>query len=399
MTGRNSNGAGCVKQLPSGSYRWQITLGFDERGKQLLKSGTEKTRQLAERARVQALADHQRGLLPVPSQIRVSDWMEKWLALKKPSLAAKTYANYEYVLRKHLLPLLGSRKVQELKPSDVRSAYVQLADRGFSKSLLHQVRVILRQGLQEAMMDEIVGRNVAEVARLPGFRKGRPARALTTDETTTFLKAAYGTRLGVLFEFMVSTGLRRGEGCALRWEHLDLQAGMLFVRDNVTVVNGKATLGTPKTESAVRDLHLPPETVALLREHRAAQLLERAGAEVWEETGHVFTNARGQRLYPDSLTKLARNLAAGAGLGHVRFHDLRHTYASLMLARGVPMEVVSEKLGHSRTSTTADIYRHVYVEEHQQHTLSLSELLAPRPLKLRSAAMAVPQDGQDHRVA
>ena len=399
MTVRKNNGEGCVKKLPSGSYRWQITLGFDERGKQLLKSGTEKTRQLAERARIQGLADHQRGLLPIPSQLRMEDWLHKWLTLKKSSLAPKTYANYEYVTRKHLLPLLGTRKVQELKPSDIRTAYVELADRGYSKSLLHQVRVILRQALHEAMLDEIVARNVAEVTRLPSFRRGKTARALSAEEAAIFLKAGYETRLGALFEFMVATGLRRGEACALRWEHVDLPGGQLFVRENLTVVNGRSTLGPPKTESGIRDLHLSPETVTLLREHRAAQLAERAGARVWEETGQVFTNARGQRLYPDSLTKLARKLAARAGLGRVRFHDLRHTYASLMLSRGVPMEVVSEKLGHSRMSTTADIYRHVYAEEHQQHTLALSDMLTPRPLKLRSAALEVPELDQDHRVA
>lgn len=390
MAGRRENGEGCVKQLPSGSYRWQITLGFDPHGKQLLKSGTERSRREAERARVQALADHQRGLLPMPSQIRLADWLPRWLELKRPSLAPKTYANYAYVTEKHLLPLLGKRKLQDLKPSEVRAAYVYLADQGFSKSLVHQTRVILRQALQEAMFDEIVARNVAEVARLPGFRRGKSARALDSREVGEFLGAAHHHRLGPLFEFVIATGLRRGEVCALKWAHIDFQNGLLRVRENVTVVNGKATLGAPKTESGIRDLHLAPETVELLEQHRQGQP---------HPAEHVFTNVQGQRLYPDSLTKLAVKIALRAGLGEVRFHDLRHTYASLMLSKGVPMEVVSEKLGHSRTSTTADIYRHVYAEEHEQHTLALSDLLTPKPLRLHSAALAVPKPEQDHRVA
>lgn len=377
MAGRRENGEGCVKQLPSGSYRWQITLGFDVQGKQLLKSGTEKTKRDAERARVQALADYQRGLLPIPSQVKVVDWLPQWLELKRPNLAPKTSANYAYVINRHLIPLLGQRKLQELKPSEVRAAYVKLSDKGFSKSLLHQGRVILRQALQEAVFDEIVARNVAEVARLPSFKRGTTARALDSQEVGAFLKVASGHRLGVLFEFVIATGLRRGEVCALRWAHLDLEKGLLRVRENVTVVNGKATLGAPKTESGIRDLHLAPETVELLRRHRH---------EGTNPGGHVFANAKGQRLYPDSLTKLAGKLAEAAGLGDVRFHDLRHTYASLMLSKGVPMEVVSEKLGHSRPSTTADIYRHIFVEEHERHTFALGDLLAPKPLKLRSAA-------------
>ncbi|BDP42581.1 site-specific integrase [Deinococcus aetherius] len=390
MAGRRDNGEGCVKQLPSGSYRWQITLGFDERGKQLLKSGTEKTKRDAERARVQALADYQRGLLPTPSQIRLADWLPRWLELKRPNLAPKTFANYSYVIDKHLTPLLGQRKLQDLKPSDVRAAYVRLSDNGFSKSLLHQVRVILRQALQEAVFDEIVARNVAEVARLPSFRRGKTSRALDSQEVEAFLKAAGKHRLSVLFEFVIATGLRRGEVCALRWAHLDLEQGLLRVRENITVVNGKATLGAPKTESGIRDLHLALETVELLRRHRQEGI---------NPGGHVFANARGQRLYPDSLTKLAGKIAAKASLGEVRFHDLRHTYASLMLSRGVPMEVVSEKLGHSRPSTTADIYRHIFVEEHERHTFSLGDLLTPKPLKIRSAARRVEEDTDEEPAA
>lgn len=391
---RRENGEGCVKKLPSGSYRWQVTLGFDERGKQLLKSGTEKTKKDADRARTLALADHQRGLLPIPSQIRLADWLPRWLELKRPNLAPKTLANYAYVIDKHLSPLLGQRKLQDLKPSEVRAAYVKLADQGFSKSLLHQVRVILRQALQEAVFDEIVARNVAEVARLPSFRRSKTARALDAEEVESFLNAAHHHRLGLLFEFVISSGLRRGEVCALKWTHLNLEKAQLRVRENITVVNGKATLGIPKTESGVRDLHLAPETVALLRQHQLAQQ-----SEGLESASHVFTNAKGQRLYPDSLTKLAGKIAEQAGLGNLRFHDLRHTYASLMLSMGVPMEVVSEKLGHSRPSTTADIYRHVFAEEHERHTFALGDLLRPQPLKIRSAARPRTLEEENDRVA
>ncbi|PYE54081.1 tyrosine-type recombinase/integrase [Deinococcus yavapaiensis] len=388
---RRTNGDGCVKKLPSGSHRWQITLGFDEHGRQILKSGTEKTKQDAERARVQALADHSRGLLPVPSQVKVGEWLSRWCALKRANLAPKTHANYQYVIDRHLIPLLGHKKLQDLKPSDVRAAYVHLADRGFSKSLLHQARVILRQALQEAVFDELVARNAAEVARLPSFKRSQTARALDTAEVTAFLRVASEHRLGRLFAFVLSTGLRRGEVCALRWVNVDLERGILRVRENVTVVHGKAVLGAPKTEAGVRDLHLASDTVALLREHRREHGVS--------PNGYVFTNARGERLYPDSLTKLAGKLAQRAKLGDVRFHDLRHTYASLMLARGVPMEVVSEKLGHSRPSTTADIYRHVFAEEHERHTLDLTELLTPVPLKIRSAAKRVEDVDADEPAA
>ncbi len=313
--------------------------------------------------------------------IRLSDWLPQWLELKRPALAPKTFSNYAYVVHRHLLPLLGARPLHELTPHEVRNAYLQLADQGFSKSLLHQVKVILRQALQDAMFEDFVGRNVADGPRLPSFRQGRTARALNPGEVKLFLESARTHRLGQLFEFVIGTGLRRGEVCALKWTHLDLEAGLMHVQENITVVNGKAMLGEPKTEAGIRTVHLAPETSELLRRQRRAQQ-----ASGWCGASHVFTNAQGGRLYPDSLTKLAGKIAAKAGVGPLRFHDLRHTYASLMMSRGVPVEVVSEKLGHSRPSITADLYRHIFVEEHERHTLALTELLRPAPLRIRHPA-------------
>ena len=380
--------------MPSGTFRWQITLGFDPGGKQILKYGVAESRPLAERAKSQAVADRDRGLLPMPSRITLNDWLPAWLDGKAPSLAPKTIANYGYLTERHLRPLLGEKRLQDLKPSDVRSAYQALAQRGYSRSLLHQVRVILKGALHEALLDEVVSRNVAEVARLPSFKRTRVARALDQEEARRFLEVAREQRLGVLFEFVIATGLRRGEVCALSWKNVDLNAGILRVRENLTVVNGQATLGVPKTESGIRDLHLAPETVKLLRRHHQQQ-----AAELRFASPHVFTNRAGARLYPDSLTKISGRIAVKAGLGSVRFHDLRHTYASLMLSQGVPMEVVSEKLGHSRPSTTADIYRHIYLEEHERHTLALTELLTPAPLRIRSAARPGPAIHEDDQVA
>ena len=391
---RRTNGQGSVRQLPSGTFRWQITLGFCPDGKQILKYGVAESRQLAERAKSQAVADRDRGLLPMPSRITLNDWLPKWLDGKALNLAPKTIANYRYLSERHLKPLLGEKRLQDLKPSDVRSAYQALAQKGFSRTLLHQVRVILKGALHEALLDEVVSRNVAEVARLPSFKRTRAARALDQEEARRFLGVAHEQRLGVLFEFVIATGLRRGEVCALSWKNVDLDAGILRVRENVTVVNGRATLGAPKTESGIRDLHLALETVTLLRQHLARQTSELAFP-----SPHVFTNRAGVRLYPDSLTKISGRIAVKAGLGTVRFHDLRHTYASLMLSQGVPMEVVSEKLGHSRPSTTADIYRHIYLEEHERHTLALTELLTPAPLRIRSAARPGPAIHEDDQVA
>ncbi len=314
------------------------------------------------------------------TSISMADWLSGWLLNKQAQLTDKTHANYQHLLHKHILPTLGLLDVECVTPTTIHDFYAHLSGQGYSNSLLHQVRVILSQALQEATDQGVISANPAARVR-PSRRKARRrARALTTQEMQRFLSTAASLRLASLFIFAALTGLRRGEICALKWEHVDLENGVLFVRENVTLANGKVTTGAPKTEAGRLTLHLAPETVELLKRHRSQQTEER---QPREDTGFVFTNQWGRRLYPDSLSKLAKRLGKEAGLGNMRFHDLRHTYASLMMQQGVPLEVVSEKLGHSRPSTTVDIYRHVYAEEHERHTLDLVQLMKPKPLKLQ----------------
>ena len=175
-----------------------------------------------------------------------------------------------------------------------------------------------------------------------------------------FLEHVATDRLAPLYELMLTTGLRRGEAIGLRWEDVDLEGSALFVIQQITEVHGRAVVGTPKTKRGTRLVPLDAETVSMLRRHREAQDLERvAWGPAWNEAGLVFTREDGRLLRPEYATRHFQALAGAMGLPAIRLHDLRHTHASLALAAGVEMKVVSERLGHSQISVTADLYTHV----------------------------------------
>lgn len=373
---RRANGEGCApRQLPSGAWQWRITLGFTQ-GKQVTKSGTAPTRSAAARAMAQAIAARDQGLLPLPNAVTVEQWVRRWLRGVRVQLALSTQNNYQHLAEKHLFPVLGEVPVQALRPAQVREAYARLAEGGYSASVLRQVRAVLSGALRDAVLEELVPRNVAEHVPLPPCKAPAAGRALSAPETRAFLAQASSHPLGVLFEVAVATGLRRGELCALRWTFVDLETGTLQVRENLPVVGGRAAPGRPKTGASVRDVPLAPETWALLQAHRDAQAAGRAALGLPPcPDGFVFCGARGERLHPQQVTRLTRQLAAAAGLGRVRLHDLRHTHTDLQLQRGVPVEVVSRQLGHARVDVTLNRYRHVQAREARRYALGLSELL------------------------
>ncbi|WP_027482377.1 tyrosine-type recombinase/integrase [Deinococcus pimensis] len=373
---RRPNGAGSEpRKLNSGHYNWRFTAGWDSNNKQISISGTERTKRDAYHAMAIAMADFQRGHLATPKALTLEPWIRHWLTTAQPRLAPKTHANYTHLAQRHLYPSLGCTRLQALKPSDIRVFYATLVEQGYSRSVLRQLRALLRGSLRDALLDEIIPRNVADLVPLPVAKAEREGRALTPVETRTFLAQAHTHRLGVLFEVSVTTGLRRGEICALRWEFVDLDRGVLKVRENLPVIGGRATLGSPKTNASLRDVPLASETVALLKQHRAQQDQEYLDGGWLAPPEYVFTRPDGTRLNPEYITRLTRRIAKAAGLGKVRLHDLRHTNTSLLLRGGVPVEVVSRQLGHARVGFTLDRYRHVYEDEHHTHAKGLTELL------------------------
>ncbi|WP_420596873.1 tyrosine-type recombinase/integrase [Deinococcus sp.] len=387
------NGRGSLDKLPSGMYRWRITVGHKPDGTPIRKSGAEKNETAAHKAMTQALADHLRGGVAVPDKVTLGEWLGSWLTSKRGQVAAKTYANYENLIRLHLSGPLSLKRLQDVRPADLSNLYRNLkhADKrragligqDLGDSLKRQVHNVLHGAFSEALRLELIMRDPTAVVRPIARKRGievEPAKALTAEEVSLLLPRLRESRWGGIFEFMLQTGLRRGEACALRWASVDLEKGVMSVRENLVIVNGRAQLSPPKTAKSARTVYLSPDSLALLSRQAQQQEIERSAlGEKWQDSGAVFTGVSGVRLNPTNLKKYLVALCQAAGIREVTVHGLRHTHASLMLRRGVPLEVVSERLGHSRASFTADVYRTVYDAEHAEWAVNLSELVNPRP--------------------
>jgi len=210
--------------------------------------------------------------------------------------------------------------------------------------------------------DELLASNPAARVKRPGVSRTE-ARYLSGAEVAVLLEAAKDSRHAPLMRLLVSTGLRRGEALALRWQDVDLTNGVLRVRGTLSRLGGQLVIGEPKTERSRRDVPLSPGTVALLRSVKVKQAVERLKAgSVWVESGHVFTTETGTAVDPRNALRAISTAAKACGMTGVGLHTLRHSAATAMLEAGVPLRTVSELLRHSSVAVTGDVYAHVSTE-------------------------------------
>jgi integrase len=314
-----------------------------------------------ENALAKARGDAARGLVFDAGNLTVGDWADRWLSdAVADTVRPVTFAKYEQIVRNHIKPSLGRLKLQALNPAHVRGLYREKLDGGLSPRTVQYVHVTLNKALKQAVADGLIPRNVCEAVKPPRPQK-REISPLSPDQARRFLEACRGERLEALFVLAVHTGMRQGELLGLHWEDVDLEAGALRVRRALAQTNDGPVLAAPKSAKSRRRIKLTGAAVEALKRHRAAQNAERLRlGGIWQDRGLVFPNHTGRFLSPYLLTDgpLKRPLER-AGLPSIRFHDLRHTCATILLSRGVHAKLVQELLGHATISITLDTYSHV----------------------------------------
>jgi integrase len=384
-TAKRGNAQGSVYQRENGRWTWQVTLGFDSAGKQKRRSGTASSKTEANKALAKVVADHSRGRLVLPDKITVGEWLERWLKDRKPSLADSTHSSYEWLIGKHITPWIGEHRLQALRPTDLRQYYSSLASKQDEKGKLLSARTLryihglIYSALKDALRLEIIERNIADVVRpevVGEDRNAKASKAWTAAETATFLEANKNDPLHPVFALILALGLRRGEALGLRWEHINLERRTLRVVETLVTVRGRVYSSKPKTRKSRRTLRLPEGIVTMLKTHKATLEATLAKLGIQPTGDWVFTTVAGTPIHPDNLDRSLKRLATHANVRIIRIHDLRHTYTSLARRQGVALEIISEKLGHSRPSFTADVYRHTFEDEHDEATLELSDLTA-----------------------
>jgi len=306
----------------------------------------------------------------------VAEYLEYWLHQSvKPRLRPLTFAGYSVNVRKHLVPTLGKVRLDRLTPQQVQEMMNDRIAAGFSAKSVAYMHQVLRTALELARRWELIDRNVASLVDPP--RRVRPKiQPLTPDEARRFLDGVRGHRLEALFSVALAMGLRQGEALGLRWEDVDTTQGVLWVRNQLQRIDGRLTLVEPKTERSRRTLVVPTSIIQRLRDHEARQVAERllAGSK-WLESGFVFTNRTGGPLQARRVIEDFHKVLKSANLQRIRFHDLRHSCATLLLVQEVPDRVVMQILGHSDISMTLE-YIHVIPELQRKAAERMESLIS-----------------------
>lgn len=290
-------------------------------------------------------------------RMTVERFLDKWLDAVRPTLRPRGYQSYESHVRLYLKPKIGRVPLRRLSPADVQQLLGELSATGLSPQTVVHVRATLRRALSYAERWSMVPRNVARLVDPPRVEEYR-VDPMTSEQARHFLTHIRGHRLYSLFLFALTTGARQGEILAVTWDAIDWTKGEVSIRRSLQRVDGRMQPVETKTKRSRRVVPLTATTLEVLREQQKRQYAEGTVSD----TGLVFTTTVGTPLNGPDLTRTFQALLEDAGLPRWRFHDLRHSAASIWIANGVPLRVVMELLGHSTIKVTADTYAHVVSE-------------------------------------
>lgn len=377
---KQANGDGSVFYDASrGTWVAQLDLGRDARGRRRRRKFTGRTRKEAKQRLDAALAKQKAGL-PVPDErTTVGAFLQEWIDRSVPGTVSEgTVDTYRRSIRLYLIPTIGTVPLVKLTPAHVSDLLREMEERGLAGETRRLARAVLRRALRRAEQEGLVVRNVAAIAEGPRIRR-REGRTLTPEQARLLMIAARGDRLEAAYTVALSMGLRRGEVLGLRWRDvaLDETPPTVIVQTQLLRTERGLDLVEVKTARSRRRLHLPAPLVDDLRAHRERQTAERLmlGSEWRDEHGLVFTTPLGTPVDPRNFSRAVSQLCVRAGLGHWGTHELRHSCASLLLARGVPLEVVSETLGHSSIRVTKDVYGHLMAPARAQAAEAMQQTL------------------------
>lgn len=375
---RSVHGSGSVYQRKSDG-RWVAKLKVEETGKyRELYAATEKE---AYKKLEEAQFEQKQGAFVAGSQQTVKQYLEYWLEdVHKDTVRLGTYTNNRITVNKHIIPSIGHFKLQKLTAQQVQMFYAKKLREGMTASRVRRIHAVLHKALNYAKRNRLVSNNVCDNLELPRERKPEMG-ALTIEQAKRLLQVVQGHHLEMLITLAITTGMRRGELLSLRWQDIDIEKGVLRVRRTVNFISGHGFIeGEPKTAKSTRDILLPSFVLTMLKQYRVEQAKMRVQADsTYIDRDLVFANEDGGFIRFTTLRYHFNRLLDEAGLPHIRFHDLRHSAASLLLSMGVPIKVVQELLGHNTVDMTLNTYSHVYPAMRREAMEKMENLFGQQP--------------------
>ena len=347
--------------------RWYVVvdIGVDGEGRRKQKwHGGFATRREAEVERAKLVNNLHSGTYIAPDRMTFGQWVkDSWLPMIRTRIKPSTYDSYRSNMQTHVLPAIGQRGLQQLTAPMLNALYADLISKGgergpLSPKTVRYIHTTIHKALADAVDAGVIGVNVAERAKPPRPNRLRAQRieCWEPDELATFLSAVQGDRLEAAWRVAAMTGMRRGEVLGLRWGDVDLEAARISVRNAIVTVAYEVLESSPKSHQA-RVVDIDPLTVEMLRAHR-----DRRAEELRREPADyelVVCAEDGTPIHPQSFSQTFARVVEGAGLRRIRLHDLRHTHATIAVKAGVPVKVISERLGHESPAFTLKQYAHV----------------------------------------
>lgn len=390
-----------IKPIDKGGGKWliRVSCGYENGQKRMIKRTIQldpsmtKNAQLKEAEKQTALimAEYEAGKVACSKRMTVRELSEMWMEsyIKPRNLSPKTVYGYQYLLESRIIPRLGRAYVQDVRPALLNRFYASMRNEktthtksghlsGTTQKRYHQV---LNSMFTCAVRWQIIAVNPVTAIE-PPRADTKEITPYTAEQSLLLLEALEGEMK--LWKAVVYVALyaqlRRGEIAALDWSCVDLDNGEINTKQSAIYIPGEGTtIKKPKTKASNRSVSVPQCVVDALRDWKKEQAAVRLMAgEEWRECGAVFTNEYGERLHVDSITKWFDRFLARNNLPRIRLHDLRHTGASLLISAGMDIETVKNRLGHSRASTTMDIYGHAYKENDKKAANALDTILSKK---------------------
>ena len=370
---------GHITKRGKNSYSIAISLGKDLTGRYKQQWVSVKgTKKDAEKRLSELLHQLDTGTFMKPGKTTLAEYLGRWLQdYAKPNLSPRGFERYQGIITKHLIPDFGSITLTQLKPEHLQKHYTAKLNEGLSARTIRYHHAVIHKALQTAVKWGLVIRNVADGVDVPRARRNE-MQTWDEDDIITFLEAAKDSHYYALFHTALFTGMRRSELLALQWRDIDFHQ-IHINRSLHQLRDGSYVFTQPKSAKSRRTIALSPSSVLTLTEHKERQEGIRAMlGTLLKNDDLVFSTPEGKPLRPNTISRAWTMLAARAGVKVIRFHDARHSHASLMLKQGVHPKIVQERLGHASIQMTLDTYSHVAPGLQQAAAESFDKLLNGR---------------------